>query len=98
MSTHIFINLPVQKFSSLLTPDASPLVNIGIGEDVTIRELAEIVQKAVGFKGAITFDTAKPDGTPRKLLDVTRLHNLGWRAKTSMQAGLAKAYQDFTHG
>ena len=90
------MNLPDDKFSPLLTPDASPLVNIGVGEDVTIRELAEIVQQVVGFTGSISFDTTKPDGTPRKLLDVTRLHSLGWRAKTSMQAGLAKTYQDFT--
>jgi GDP-L-fucose synthase len=90
------MTLPDDKFSPLLTPDASPLVNIGVGEDVTIRELAEIVQQVVGFTGSITFDTNKPDGTPRKLLDVTRLHSLGWRAKTSMQAGLANAYRDFT--
>ncbi|MDP2783777.1 MAG: GDP-L-fucose synthase [Sulfurimicrobium sp.] len=90
------MNLPDEKFSPLLTPDASPLVNIGVGEDVTIRELAEIVQQVVGFTGSIAFDTNKPDGTPRKLLDVTRLHSLGWHAKTSMQAGLANAYRDFT--
>jgi GDP-L-fucose synthase len=90
-------NLPEEKFSTLISLDAPPLVNIGVGEDVTIRELAEIVQQAVGFTGSIAFDTNKPDGTPRKLLDVTRLHSLGWQAKISMRAGLVKAYWDFTH-
>lgn len=90
------MNLTDDKFSLLLTPDASPLVNIGVGEDVTIRELTEIVQQVVGFTGSIVFDTNKPDGTPRKLLDITRLHSLGWHAKTPMKAGLANAYRDFT--
>jgi GDP-L-fucose synthase len=72
-----------------------PLVNIGTGTDVTIRELAETVIKVVGFEGTLTFDTSKPDGTPRKLMDVSRLQNLGWRAKTSLESGISLAYQDF---
>ncbi len=72
-----------------------PLVNIGTGEDVTIRELAEAVMKAVGFQGRIVFDTSKPDGTPRKLLDVSRLASLGWKAGVSLQDGIAQAYDDF---
>jgi GDP-L-fucose synthase len=72
-----------------------PLVNIGTGTDVTIRELAETVLKVVGFDGALTFDTSKPDGTPRKLMDVSRLAGLGWRAKTSLEDGIKLAYQDF---
>lgn len=71
---------------------AGPLVNIGCGEDVTIRELAETVMDVVGFRGRIAFDSSKPDGTPRKLLDVSRLAALGWRAKTSLRDGIAKAY------
>lgn len=72
---------------------AGPLVNIGTGEDVTIRELAESVMATVGFKGRIVFDSSKPDGTPRKLLDVSRLASLGWRAKTSLQDGLRLTYE-----
>ena len=69
-----------------------PLVNIGCGEDVTIRELAETVMAVVGFDGRIAFDRAKPDGTPRKLLDVSRLAALGWRARTPLREGIQLAY------
>ena len=68
------------------------LVNIGTGEDVTIRELAETVMNVVGFDGRIVFDATKPDGTPRKLLDVSRLAELGWRWKTPLREGIQKAY------
>ena len=70
-----------------------PLVNIGTGEDVTIRELAETVMEVVGFTGDIVFDASKPDGTPRKLLDVSRLKALGWSAKTRLKDGIRLAYQ-----
>jgi GDP-L-fucose synthase len=69
--------------------------NIGTGTDVTIRELAETVMSAVGFSGRIMFDSTKPDGTPRKLLDVRRMSALGWRASTSLRDGIALAYLDF---
>lgn len=72
-----------------------PLVNIGTGTDVTIRELAETVVEVVGFQGDLTFDTTKPDGTPRKLMDVSRLTGLGWTASTTLKDGIALAYQDF---
>ena len=75
--------------------DVGEFVNIGMGQDVTIRELAALVAKVVGFEGALVFDTTKPDGTPRKLLDVSRLNGLGWRAKISLDDGIAQAYQDF---
>ncbi|WP_157263645.1 GDP-L-fucose synthase family protein [Azohydromonas aeria] len=68
------------------------LVNIGTGEDVTIRELAETVMRVVGFEGRIVFDASKPDGTPRKLLDVSRLAALGWRARTKLEDGIRLAY------
>ncbi|MBC7699503.1 GDP-L-fucose synthase [Aquabacterium sp.] len=72
-----------------------PLVNIGTGTDVTIRQLAETVVKVVGFKGDLSFDTTKPDGTPRKLMDVSRMTGLGWRASTSLEDGIRLAYQDY---
>lgn len=74
---------------------AGPLLNIGTGEDLTIRELAETVMRVVGFAGRIVFDASKPDGTPRKLLSVDRIKELGWRAKTSLEEGLTETYQDF---
>jgi len=72
-----------------------PLVNIGSGSDLTIRELAELIARVVGFEGALRFDSSKPDGTPRKLLDVSRMRRLGWSSRIDMQAGIAMAYQDF---
>lgn len=69
------------------------LLNIGTGEDLTIRELAVTIQEVVGFRGELRFDAAKPDGTPRKLLDVTRLRRLGWQPRYSLRAGLEQAYQ-----
>lgn len=71
------------------------IINIGTGEDITIAEFARVVAETVGYKGAITFDTSKPDGTPRKLLDVGRLADLGWRARTSLMDGMRQAYQSF---
>ncbi len=69
-----------------------PLVNIGTGQDVTIQELAETVMQVVGFQGRIVFDSSKPDGTPRKLLDVSRLNGLGWAAQTTLRDGIRRAY------
>ncbi|MES2196626.1 MAG: NAD-dependent epimerase/dehydratase family protein, partial [Pseudomonadota bacterium] len=71
------------------------LVNIGTGEDITIAEFARVVAATVGYSGEISFDTTKPDGTPRKLLDVSRLANLGWRASTSLEEGIRLAYQAY---
>ena len=73
----------------------SELVNIGTGIDVTIKELAETVKEIVGFTGSIQWDTSRPDGTPRKLMDVSKLHSLGWRHKIELKEGIALAYQDF---
>jgi GDP-L-fucose synthase len=70
-----------------------PLVNIGTGVDVTIRELAETVMQVVGFEGQIVFDSSKPDGTPRKLLDVGRLAALGWQARMALREGIQAAYR-----
>lgn len=96
------MNLSDEKFGGLLGGDESktgvfdpPLVNIGVGEDVTIRELAEAIKRVVGYQGVLVFDTSKPDGTPRKLMDVSRLHEMGWRAQVGLEEGLAVAYADF---
>jgi GDP-L-fucose synthase len=72
-----------------------PLVNIGVGEDITIKELAETVKSIVGYNGEIVFDASKPDGTPRKLMDVSRLNRMGWQVSTQFEDGLARAYADF---
>lgn len=88
-------NLDEERYGKLLTTDSPPLVNIGTGVDMTIRELVERVCAVVGYKGEITFDSSKPDGTMRKLLDVHRVHGLGWTHSTSFDDGLAIAYRDF---
>ena len=77
----------------LMKTYSSPeMVNIGTGEDITIAEFARVVADTVGYKGAISYDTSRPDGTPRKLLDVSRLAKLGWRARTSLEDGIRLAY------
>jgi GDP-L-fucose synthase len=82
------MNLPDTQFQSMLGRDRNdglpPLVNIGVGEDVTIRELAEAAKEVIGYQGEIVFDASKPDGTPRKLMDVSLLNSLGWQALTLM--------------
>jgi len=70
-----------------------PLINIGTGTDVTIRELAEQVCAALDFKGELVFDTTKPDGTPQKLLDVTRMATLGWKPRTNLLEGIKQTYE-----
>lgn len=79
----------------MLNYDDAEIVNIGTGVDVSIGELAELVKKTTGFTGKINFDTSKPDGTPRKLLDVSKLHNLGWKESVSLEDGLKNAYKWF---
>ena len=89
------LGLPDRDFDTLRTDNYPPLVNIGCGEDLSIAELAATVAQAVAFGGTLRFDVSKPDGTPRKLLDVSRINALGWRARTSLQAGISHAYRDF---
>ncbi|GAK50582.1 nucleoside-diphosphate-sugar epimerase [Candidatus Moduliflexus flocculans] len=79
----------MQQYSS------NEIINIGSGVEVTIRELAETIKHVVGYSGVLRFDTSKPDGTPRKLLDVSKLKQLGWQAQTTLEDGLTVAYQDF---
>ena len=75
--------------------DSGDIINIGTGEDITIRELASLISEVVGYEGEIRWDTSKPEGTPQKLLDVSRLHSMGWKPKTSLKDGLRFTYQDF---
>ncbi|PZV37100.1 GDP-L-fucose synthase family protein [Mesorhizobium kowhaii] len=89
------LGLPDSDFGDLTAPETAPLINVGVGEDVTIRDLAELIKATVSYEGDLVFDTTKPDGTPRKLLDVSRLHTLGWKAKTPLGAGLQATYEDF---
>jgi GDP-L-fucose synthase len=89
------LRLPDTEFAKLVAPATLPLVNIGTGVDHTIAELAKLVAEVVGFRGALRFDPSRPDGTPQKLLDVSRLARLGWKASTSLKEGTAFAYRDF---
>ena len=96
------MNLPDERYLALLGSDETisgrfepPLVNIGVGTDVTIAELAELVRQTTGFSGDIAFDTTKPDGTPRKLIDSSKLTTMGWSAKIDLEAGLAATYQHY---
>lgn len=75
--------------------DEPNLINIGTAEDLTIKDLALLIKNVVGFKGELLFDTTKPDGTPRKLMDVSKLHQLGWRHKVELEEGIQLAYQDY---
>ncbi len=88
------MNLNETAYQRLLDDETAPaLINVGSGEEVTIRELALLVKEAVGFEGEITFDTTKPDGTPRKLADTSRIHRLGWNHHIELRQGIAAAYQ-----
>jgi len=96
------MNLPDDRYTALLGSDETvtgrfepPLVNIGVGDDVTIAELAALVQQVVGYEGSIAYDTSKPDGTPRKLMDVGLINAQGWKASTPLAVGLAAAYAEF---
>ena len=96
------MNLPDNRYAALLGSDETvsgrfepPLVNIGVGNDVTIAELAATVAQVVGYAGGIVYDTSKPDGTPRKLMDVGLINRSGWSARTGLEDGLRRAYAEF---
>ena len=95
----LLMQLPDAKFDALINPAQTnpqpPLINIGCGNDLTVRELAETIARVVGFQGQLKFDASKPDGTPRKLLEVSRMEKLGWRPKVSLADGVALAYKDY---
>ena len=87
------MSLPDAKFSTLLNSDQPPLINIGTGHDLSIRELAELVCRVIGFEGSLEFDTTKPDGTPQKLMDSSRINALGWHSRTSLEDGIRLTYE-----
>jgi GDP-L-fucose synthase len=86
------LGLPDPTYKDLVKNLKPCLINIGMGKDITIRELAELVKEIVGFAGQIVFDTAKPDGTPQKLLDISRMDKLGWKAEITLREGIAGTY------
>lgn len=86
---------PESKLSDLFNDERPPLVNIGCGEDLTIRELAELIAEVVGYNGKLIFDSTKPDGTMRKIMDVSKIQRLGWTAITSLRKGINSAYQSY---
>lgn len=92
------LNQTEDKLQGLFNDVTPPLVNVGCGEDITIRELAELVKSIVGFTGQLTFDTTKPDGTMRKLMDVNRLKQMGWRSTTKLHDGIAMVYRSYLNG
>jgi GDP-L-fucose synthase len=94
-SVHV-MNLEAGSYQANTQPMLSH-INVGTGVDCTIRELAETIARVTGFEGRLVFDSSKPDGTPRKLMDVSRLKSLGWQASISLEDGLASAYEWFRH-
>jgi len=88
------MTLPGTKLNAVTNPMQSH-INVGTGVDITIRELAETLQTAIGYQGALTFDTTKLDGTPRKLRDVTKINQRGWQASYNLEAGLRSTYAWF---
>jgi len=91
------MSLPAARFDELAAAAHAPLVNVGTGVDYTIAELAARIAKVVGYSGKFAFDRSKPDGTPRKLLDVSRLGSMGWRARIGLDEGLTRSYQEYRH-
>jgi GDP-L-fucose synthase len=89
------MRLPGGSFDRLVAPAQAPLINIGAGEDLSIAELAVLVAEVLDYRGEFVYDASKPDGMPRKLLDVSRLAALGWKPRMSLRQGIAFAYQDF---
>jgi GDP-L-fucose synthase len=91
------MNLPDEVYGPIAHSESkAPLLNIGCGEDLTVRELAELIREVVRFEGRLTFDASKPEGTPRKLLDVSRMKELGWQAGIPLREGLAAVYREYS--
>lgn len=86
------LELPEERFNPLLEEGHPPLINVGTGEDISIRDLAQLICRLLGYQGELVFDTSQPDGTPRKLLDVSRMHALGWRHRIGLEQGILQTY------
>jgi GDP-L-fucose synthase len=86
------------RFAELTDPAKCPLINVGTGVDLTIRELAETISQVIGYRGSFVYDSTKPDGTMRKVMDVSRIRDLGWAPRMELKDGLAAAYDDFLRG
>jgi GDP-L-fucose synthase len=91
----LLATLPDARYQPLVAPSACPLINVGSGDELTIGELATMIAALVGFEGSIAYDPSRPDGTPRKIVDSTRIRSLGWTASTRLPDGIASAYRDF---
>ena len=89
------MRLPQAQFDALVAPRTAPLINVGAGTDQSIAEIAAVIAEVLGYGGKFVYDATKPDGTPRKLLDVSRLFAMGWRPKVALREGIALAYRDF---
>ena len=91
----LLAQLDDERFDATFPSVAAPLINVGTGVDLSILELAKLVAEVVGYRGRFVHDTSKPDGTPRKLLDVSKLKGLGWEPRIGLREGIAQAYRDF---
>ena len=93
------MRIPNDEFKSILSRDETspPLVNIGVGEDISIKELADLIRNKVEYKGALVFDKTKPDGTPRKLMDVSKMQAMGWKAKVALAEGVGRVYKNYVN-
>jgi GDP-L-fucose synthase len=89
------MELSEAKFAQIIAKSFPPLINIGSGTDISIKELAELVKDVIDFRGELVFDRSKPDGTMRKLMDVSKLNQIGWRATTQLRDGIAMAYKSY---
>jgi GDP-L-fucose synthase len=89
------MSLPDAEFDKLVGPKVAPLINVGAGADQSITEIAALIAEVLGYQGSFVYDASKPDGTPRKLLDLSRMSALGWKPQISLREGIALAYQDF---
>ncbi|GJL55217.1 MAG: GDP-L-fucose synthase [Nitrospirales bacterium] len=89
----LLMNLPTEPYTKLIRYHTGPLINVGTGEGLTIRELVKMIKQIVGFEGHVQWDTTKPDGTMKKVLDISRLHQLGWRPRFSLRDGIQKTYE-----
>ena len=87
--------LDTQRYDALVDPAQCPLINVGSGEDLSIRELAETIAEVVGYRGQFIQDTSKPDGTMRKVMDISKIRHLGWMPQTTLADGILLAYKDF---